>query len=61
LRKPVYIIPDFHEEDDARQLASQLGWRGHVLDVNYPDECKDMNDILIKYGEQKVLEVLNVN
>jgi hypothetical protein len=60
LRKPIYIIPDFREEEDARQLAAQLGWRGHVLDVQYPDGCKDMNDILKKYGEKKVLEVLNV-
>jgi DNA primase len=59
LRKTIHVIPDFREEEDALDLVSKLGWRGKMMDLNYPAGCKDLNDILMKYGQQKVLEVLN--
>jgi len=59
IRKRIYVIPDFREEEDAISLVSQLGWRGKLLVPDYPVGCKDLNDILMKYGQDKVLEVLN--
>jgi hypothetical protein len=46
LRKPIYIIPDHGEEKEAHELASKLGWRGHVLNLDYPLGTKDCNDLL---------------
>ena len=40
-RKPIYIIPDKGEEGTALYLSSKLGWRGHVLLIDYPDDVKD--------------------
>ena len=48
IRKPIYIVPDKGEEEDAQNLASKLGWRGHVLYIDYPDGTKDINDLLVK-------------
>ena len=28
------------------QLASKLGWRGHVMNLDYPVGTKDCNDLL---------------
>lgn len=50
-RKVIYIIPDHNEEASAHKLASQLGWRGHVLKVNWPDDTKDINDVHVKHPE----------
>lgn len=38
-------------------LALRLG-RHRCLWVRYPDDCKDLNDVLRVYGREKVLEVL---
>ncbi len=43
-RKPTYIIPDKGEEEQAYKLASRLGWRGNVIQLDYPDEFKDPAD-----------------
>jgi DNA primase len=48
LRKRIVIIPDFGEESEAQYLAKELGWRGNVMKVDYPDDCKDVNDLLVK-------------
>jgi hypothetical protein len=48
IRKKIVIIPDLGEEDQARKLAAKLGWRGSVLQLPYPDGCKDPNDYLQK-------------
>lgn len=44
-RKRIYIIPDKGEEIAATRLASKLGWRGRLLTLDYPDGCKDCNDL----------------
>jgi len=51
IRKLLLFIPDRHEEADANKIASQLDWRGKVIKVNYPDGCKDINDVHIKHPE----------
>ena len=45
-RKHILIIPDEGEEDTARKLLTKLGWRGKVLDIDYPSDCKDPADML---------------
>ena len=48
------FIPDKGEEKEANRIASQLDWRGKVLKVEYPDDCKDINDVHVKHP--KLLE-----
>lgn len=40
-RKPVVIIPDAREETEAIKLAGELGWRGKILRLNYPEGVHD--------------------
>jgi hypothetical protein len=47
----VVIIPDLEEEKEAHILASQLGWRGRVCLLPYPEGCKDPNDLLQKHPD----------
>jgi len=54
-RKHIYILPDKGEEDTARKLQSELGWRGHVLDFPYPSDSKDPNDLLVN-GHKELLK-----
>jgi hypothetical protein len=46
VRKPIYVIPDKGEETSAITLAGKLGWRGHVLKLEYPDDIKDPDGYL---------------
>jgi hypothetical protein len=48
IRKSIIIVPDSGEEQEALKLAAKLGWRGKVLQLDYPDGCKDINDLLWK-------------
>jgi DNA primase len=54
VRKPIYIIPDSGEEDTAIRLANNLGWRGHVIKLNYPVGSKDPADYF-KNGKKEEL------
>lgn len=51
MKKIMLFIPDKGEEVEANRIASQLDWRGKVLKVDYPDGCKDINDVHVKYPE----------
>ena len=53
-RGRIIIVPDKDEEPEARHLADQLGWRGSVLLLDYPEGAKDPNDLL-KLGLRKQL------
>jgi hypothetical protein len=46
IRKNIYVIPDRGEVEEARRLADGLGWRGHVIELDYPEGMKDSNDFL---------------
>lgn len=48
IRKHIIIIPDLSEEREALKLAAKLGWRGKVVQLPYPDGCKDVNDLVWK-------------
>lgn len=52
VRKRIIFLPDRGEESNAKEIAARLGWRGAVAKVNYPDNCKDINDILMKHPEK---------
>jgi hypothetical protein len=54
LRKKIYVIPDRGEMEEARRLADSLGWRGHLIELDYPEGCKDANDFL-KMGRRMEL------
>lgn len=45
-RVPIFIIPDKGEEVQASRLANSLGWRGKVLNLQYPVGVKDANGFL---------------
>lgn len=57
-RKRMYIIPDKGEEKNAIELSGMLGWRGFPLILKWPDGCKDLNDIHMKFGIEKVIELI---
>ena len=58
-RKLFYVIGDKNEEKEAKRLAASLGWRGRFVSLDYPQGCKDVNDILMKYGKDKVIQLVN--
>ncbi len=47
-RRPILVIPDLGEEEEALKLASSLGARGLTGTLPYPSGCKDPNDYLQK-------------
>ena len=40
------------------ELSRRIG-REKCCRVNYPEDCKDMNDVLSKYGEDRILEIVS--
>ena len=59
-RCKVNIWPDKGEEETARKLARQLDWRGRVVEIEWPDDSKDVNDLLVNGHEDIVAKVLGV-
>jgi DNA primase len=57
-RKPMYIIPDKGEEKSAIELQSCLGWRGMTLYLDFPEGCKDLQDIHMKFGLDTVSRLI---
>lgn len=58
IRKPIIILPDLGEEQEAHRLANQLGWRGRVL--NLPDTpSKDVNELYVNDPQllNQILEI----
>jgi hypothetical protein len=53
-RGRIFIIPDKGEEATAYGLASQLDYRGKVINLDWPDKVKDCNGYLEK-GKGDVL------
>jgi hypothetical protein len=51
----VTVVPDSGEEKEAYLLASRLGWRGHVLLLDYPEGVKDPNDF-VKTSQTTLLQ-----
>ena len=40
------------------ELSRRIG-REKCCRVNYPDDCKDMNEVLVKHGEDAILEIVS--
>ena len=59
-RKKIIFLPDKGEENDAVKIATQLGWRGKVVRLEYPDNCKDPNDLL-RYAPDILTSALKDN
>jgi len=53
-RKNIYIFPDKGEDEAGMKLADGLGWRGQHVRIDYPEGCKDFNDVLVKHGGEAV-------
>lgn len=47
-RKPILLIPDRQEEQNGLELVQKLGWRGQLVKADWPENCKDINDIWVK-------------
>lgn len=60
-RKQIILIPDQGEELSARRCWKNLGWRGTILLPDYPEGCKDVNDIFVKQGETAIRRMINEN
>lgn len=58
LGKRFIIVPDDGEELEAHKLANKLGWRAKVKKMNWPDQCKDTDDIRRLYGNKALLSAL---
>lgn len=46
-RIPILLIPDRQEELDGLAEVQKLGWRGKSIKIDWPEKCKDINDIWI--------------
>lgn len=57
-RKRIFLIPDRGEEKNAMELQRRMDWRMVVLFLDYPPDCKDLNDIYMKFGIEKVQELI---
>ena len=54
-RKRIIWLPDQGEEKEALRITSKLGWRGAVPKMEYPEDCKDINDLLQHHPD--ILEI----
>jgi DNA primase len=58
LHKHLIFIPDKGEEDDARELSNQLGWDADTFIIDWPDGCKDSDDIRRIYGDEALSKLI---
>lgn len=59
-QKKIIVIPDYNEEKDGAKLVSQLGWRGRVMFMDWPDGCEDLDDIRVKYSNDILKQMIGV-
>lgn len=61
LRKPIFILGDGDGRDlpQAINLQRKLGWRAKIIKLDYPENCKDLNDILKEHGKTKLQTILD--
>jgi len=58
---PITVIPDYNEERDGAKLVNNLGWRGKLKLISWPDNTSDLDDVRTKYGESFLAELIGVN
>lgn len=61
LRKPIFIVEDGDGKDhrQAIELQRKLGWRAKIIRLPYPEDCKDLNDILKIHGRERLQSILD--
>lgn len=52
------IIPDRYEEQDAYELAGELGWKASVKRLHWLDGTKDCDEVRMQYGEDCLRELI---
>jgi hypothetical protein len=57
LNKKIYIVPDAGEENDAHRLSNSLGWKSKVLSFKYPNGLKDVDEVRMGLGKEKLLSM----
>lgn len=57
-RRHIVIVPDEDEEEAAYKVARRLGWRGQVLFIDYPEDCKDPADFVLAEREDELKTIL---
>jgi len=57
-RHQIIVVPDIEERNSGVQLAGQLGWRGKLLMLDYPDGMKDPADFAQQNKRQELLAQL---
>jgi DNA primase len=58
LGKRFVIVPDAGEEPEAHKLANSIGWKARVKKIDFPDGCKDPDDIRKHFGNDYLLQAL---
>lgn len=60
IRKQLVFLPDGDRADDktVSKIVSQLGWRGKILKLDYPNDCKDVNEVFCRYGENELRSLI---
>lgn len=57
--KKFSVIPDRGEEEEAHLLMRSLGWRAcRTIQLDYPEGCKDVNDLVVHNCSQYLLSQL---
>lgn len=60
IRKRIVILPDRGEEAEAFGITQQLGWRGSMRQLDYPDGCKDVNSYFCSNAVKLQQELQNI-
>jgi DNA primase len=60
LGKRLIIIPDAGEEREAHFLANKLGWKARVKELQYPENCKDVDEVRVQYGNEVLANLIGV-
>lgn len=43
--KKIHVIPDRGEDQIGAKLVSKMGWKGKLAIPDWPEDCKDINDV----------------
>ena len=57
-RKRLWLVPDKGEEKNALELQTSVGWRMQILFLDFPEDCKDVSDVYMKYSNEKLNELI---
>jgi len=58
VRKPILVFPDQGEELKAIEYYRNLGWRGRVVRMDWPDGMKDVNDLHVAGKDMEIMNAI---